>query len=160
MTTWTMTQVAQAKRLYAKVTLDGTLIPRPEDADAVTQGAEREMFKQLVNMAHPFAIELHPGDMETSWSRPADRPWHIDGEMRWRPSTNCVELRGGHLDGQRYAIQRIGDPLRVRRPALSPWLGSGTKTEAVLMEIADTYELVGWREDERVWVYTLSPSDA
>jgi hypothetical protein len=158
MTTWTMTQVTQAKGLFAKVALGVAPLTRTKNADAVTQETGREMFKQLVNMAHPFAIELHPGDMEVRWSRPADRPWHIDGEMRWRPSTNCVELRGGHLDGQRYAVQRVGDPLKVMRPAPPVWQREDINPTDTITTMTDTYELVGWREDERVWVY--APSQA
>lgn len=73
--------------------------------------------------------------------------------MRWSPQTHTVELRGGHLDGRRYVVQKVGEPLRVPRPAVSPWLDTEGSDEAALVEMVDTYRIAGWREDEGVWVY-------
>jgi hypothetical protein len=152
-TTWTLAQVAQAEGLRASVVVADEVIRRdPEHAQAF---AEDEMAKRLTSMAHPFGIELHRDDFEVIWECDEATPWQVTGRMRWHPTTNAVELRGGHLDGQRWATQRVGDPFRVLRPATTPWWSDADETEATaaITEIVDTYELVGWREDERVWVY-------
>lgn len=151
MTTWTLDQINQAERLRARLVLDDGMVQR--DAE-VQEYAADEMAKQLIHMAHPFGIELHRDDFEVQWTRDDATPWQVMGKMRWRPATQTVELRGGHLDGQRWAVQKVGEPLLVPRPAVMPWLDESTETSATAVtKIADTYELAGWREDDRVWVY-------
>jgi hypothetical protein len=151
MTTWTREQIGQAERLTAKVALDDSLLTRHPE---VAEYAADKMARQLTHMAHPFAIELHRDDFEVQWTRDDATPWQVMGEMRWRPTTNAVELRGGHLDGVRYAVQKVGEPLRIPRAATTPWWTENEESAtAGVTGMADTYELVGWREEERVWVY-------
>lgn len=157
MTTWTLEQIAQARRLRASLVIDAEILDRY--GEEVCREAEGEMAKRLTHMAHPFGIELGTArdDYEIVWERDDATPWHVTGRMRWNPSTSTAELRGGHLDGQRYALQRIGDPFRVPRPAVTPFFDEdATHASAAMTEMADTYELVGWREDEHVWVYAAS----
>lgn len=153
MTTWTMGQVHAVGRLYAKLHIDPMLVDR-YGAEAL-RSAEAEMVKALKDMAHPLGVELalEREHYVVEWERQEDAPWSAVGRMRWSPQTNTVELRGGHLDGQRYAIQNVGEPFHVPRPVVSPWLASEQSAEAAVVEIADTYEITGWREDEGVWVY-------
>lgn len=149
-----MEQVYAAKRLRASLVVDKDHLARHEEAAA--SAASEAMAKRLVDMGHPLGIELHRDDFEVIWEDDQSTPWQATGRMRWNPTTNTAELRGGHLDGQRYAIQRIGDPLRIVRPVASPWLDiSEDASQATLTELTDTYELVGWREDSRVWVYAV-----
>lgn len=153
MTTWTLPQVAQVERLRARLSLDMEIVEKggPEVAQRV---AAEKMAAQLIHMAHPFAVEPHPDDFEVIWTRPGDRPWDVVGEMRWHPRTNAVELKGGHCDGQRIAVRKVGEPVRIPRSAATPFWGVGESTaSAALVEMSDTYELVGWREAERVWLY-------
>lgn len=152
MTTWTMAQVHAASRLRASVVVDAELIARnPEPVQRKVAG---KMGDRLIDMGHPLGIEIHPGDLEVVWETSDERPWEVTGRARWNPRTHEAELLGGHLDGQRYAIRNVGEPLRVPRPAVSPWFDhDAARSEATLAEIADTYELAGWREAERVWIY-------
>lgn len=142
MTTWTMEQVRHARGLRARAEVDAVDVERY--GDDIRSAAASKMARSLIHMAHSFAIELCVDDFDVTWSDIDGEPWRVAADMRWRPSMRPVELRGGHLDGQRYNIKHIGEPLRVPRPA-----HPGDLTPA----FADTYELVGWREDERVWVY-------
>lgn len=158
MTTWTMDQIYAVKRLWAELHVDVELVDR--HGEAVLREAEAEMAKRLKDMAHPLGVELalERDHYRVEWERRGDVPWSAVGRMYWSPQTNTAELRGGHLDGQRYALRKIGEPFRVPRPAMTPWLNSEDgRDEAALVEIADTYELVGWREDEGVWVYEVRP---
>lgn len=155
MTTWTLDQIRQARGLRASLVVDVELVDRY--GETVCREAEGEMAKALAQLGHPFGIDLDTTERdhyEVVWERSDATPWHVTGRMRWNPATNVAELRGGHLDGQRYAIQKIGDPLRVPRLVASPFYDeSATHAAAAMVEMADTYELVGWREDEHVWVY-------
>lgn len=155
MTTWTMDQIAQVRRLRAELVLDAELVDR--HGEDVLNEAAHEMAKCVADMAHPFGVDVDPGyrdDFEVVWERNDVTPWEAKGRLRWNPSTRAVELRGGRRDGQRYAVREVGEPFRVPRPAMTPWLDSSTEaTGAALVEMADTYELVGWREDQHIWVY-------
>lgn len=152
MTTWTMDQVRRAESLRASLVVDAELIAR--DPDFVRDAAVHEMAKYMAHLGHPYGLELHEGDFEAIWERSDSTPWQVTGRLRWHPRTNAVELRGGYFDGQRYAVRVVGEPLRVPRVATTPWLEADAGTaEAALTEMAETYELAGWREDERVWVY-------
>lgn len=156
MTTWTMEQVHQVERLYAEMVLDGKFfhqdgINRKVD---IEEFSNKEMGKQLVEMGHPLGVEMNPQDFEVVWYRDEAKPWAVIGKMRWQPKTNIAELRGGHLDGTRYALRKIGDPFKAHRPEALPWKDkSEVATSSEFTVVTDIYELVGWREDERVWVY-------
>ena len=155
MSTWTLEQVAQVKRLRARLVVDDEVILR--QPDAAQRFAEDELAKALTNMGHPLGVEIHRGDFAVEWHQSVEAPWQMVGVMRWRPTTHTAELRGGHLDGQRYAIRNVGEPLRIPRPAVTPWLDTDlTHATAAVTEMVDTYNLVGWREDERVWVYAIA----
>lgn len=152
MTTWTMDQVRHASRLRAQLEVDAALIAR--DSDNVKGAAENEMAKKVIAMGHPFGIEINHADLEAVWTREDNKPWVVAGVMRWNPRVATAELRGGHLDGQRWALREVGEPLRVPIDTMTPWLDSAaTETFAATVSMTLTYELVGWREDERVWVY-------
>lgn len=57
----------------------------------------------------------------------------------WAPETTEVELTGGPEDGQRITFRGAPDqPLVVT---------IGEEGQKVL------YECIGWREDDRVWIY-------
>ena len=151
MTTWTLEQVKQVRGLRAHMTVDAELVER--HGDAARDAVATQMAKHLTRMAHTFAVELHWDDLEVQWSDVPKEPWHIAADMRWRPPTKTVELHGGHLDGQRYGLEHVGESIRVPKPAPFAWLPADLNPGDLVPDLADTYELVGWREDERVWVY-------
>jgi hypothetical protein len=151
-----MDQVHAVKRLWAELHVDVELVER--HGEAALREAEGEMAKRLKDMAHPLGVELalERSHFVVTWERRDDPPWSAVGRMQWNPQTKEAELRGGHLDGRRYAIQRIGEPLRTPRLAGTPWISvDDQRDEAALVEIADTYEIAGWREDAGVWVYEI-----
>lgn len=158
MTTWTLEQIRQARTLRASMTVDDELLVKY--GEDVRLEAEAEMAKALMQLAHSFGIELSTAardNYEVVWERDEATPWRMIGRMRWNPSTNVAELRGGHLDGERLALREIGEPFRVPRPMPSPFYDeSATHATAAMVEMADTYYLVGWRENEHVWVYACS----
>lgn len=150
MSTWTLDQIRQASRLRAEMVLDAEL-------DGAQPEAAEEMAKKLIDMAHPLGIELglHPDNYEVVWEVDESKPWEIRGRMRWHPSTHEVELRGGHLDGQRYTLERIGEPFRVPRSTPPVWAEREPLGPAEQTSLSDVYELAGWSEDARVWIYAV-----
>lgn len=153
MTTWTLDQVRQAEGLRATLHLDAMLVERA-NLDVKAAAAEK-MARRLTDMAHPFGIELHPADFEVQWETPEDEPWHVVGRMRWHPDVCEVELRGGHLDGTRMAVQNVGQPLQFARPRRPVEFFETAANEPIGLDV-DIYTLGGWREDERVWVYATA----
>lgn len=152
---WTMEQVQQVRGLRAEVAVDVELVERY--GERVLDEVAGQMAKRITDMAHPFGVEIDStrrDDFEVVWEKRDVAPWTATGRLRWNPSTHTAELRGGHLDGQRYELREIGEPFRVARPAITPWFDAeADDTSAALVEIADVYEVVGWHEQDHVWVY-------
>lgn len=156
MTTWTMEQVRQVKGLRAAVHLDLELVDR-SGGQAPIHAADK-MVRKLIDMAHPFAVEPHPEDFDFIVERPAETPWAAILRCHWAPRTNAAILQGGPRDGERWAMQRIGDPFTVEWLTETPWLDTdATHAEAAIIPGRITYELTGWHEGERAWVYTPHP---
>lgn len=154
MVTWDRGQIHQVSRLRVELQIDNAYFRTPEEGQAAIEFANIEMAKQLIEMGRPIAVEINPADTDTVWYRDDSKPWVVQGKMRWAPKTNIAELRGGHLDGIRYAIRQIGDPFKVQRPEIKPWKDKSDLESASEINVTtDIYELVGWREEERVWVY-------
>ena len=152
--TWTLRQIDQARRLYAEAQVADEMVHRHGE-DVVLEATRGELFKALRGLAHPFAIELDAGDLELLALRDPTTPWHVTVKARWNPSTNACELRGGPRDGEVIAHQRPGEPLFLPRIAPLPHLVNDDATSAASgrADLADRYELAGWSETHRRWVY-------
>lgn len=153
MTAWTMNQVRQARGLRAVARVDAATLDRY--GDDARESAVSKMARKLREDAHAFAIELDDRDFEVQWFKIEGQPWDMEVRVQWSPATTEVELQGGPVDGMRVTIPHVGDALRVPRfddPVAMLDADAHCPT-AVIPDLADTYELVGWREDERVWVY-------
>lgn len=149
MTTWTLRQIDQAEGIRAKMYLSSEVVARSYvDVRAVTR---KQMFQRMNEIAHSFAIELHPGDLRFR-QRDAE---HMQVEVTawWEPRTREVELRGGERDGE--VLEFSGAPQ-------SPILLAQSVGDLARLEPGDeivptmrpiVYSLSGWLEDERRWVY-------
>lgn len=154
MTTWTMEQVYSVGQIRAKCHLDRELEDRTGgEASSV---ARDKMAKRIIAMGRPLGVEIHAGDLEFVAETSAEVPWSVTVAARWNPSTNGVELRGGPRDGERWAVQKVGDPFFVEAIQSTPWLGDEEASEVALGVRRFTYELAGWNESERLWVYELT----
>lgn len=153
MTVWTMDQVRQVRGLGATVLLDAGM--ESQSQGQASEVAADKMARKLIDMAHPFAVEIHRDDLSIERESPASTPWTVRLTCRWQPTTNAAILMGGPRDGEKWAIQKVGDPLRVEVLGSTGWLdNSATSAESALSIYAMTYELTGWHEAERCWVYT------
>lgn len=155
MSIWTMEQVRQVQRLRADAIIDDELVHR--HGDAALDTVRDKMVKTLVDMAHPFAVEPHHADFVLSRDELPDRPWQIRVRLQWAPTTNTVTLRGGARDGQRVTVRKVGDPLHVEILQETPWVNhDATHTEIAFDTNRVTYQLAGWHETERCWVYEVN----
>lgn len=148
-----MEQVGQVRGLYARMHLDVELEER--SGGKASRAARDEMTRKLIDMAHLFAVEPHPEDFAIVAERSDETPWTVALSCAWQPTTNAAILRGGPRDGERWAMQRVGDPFVVEWMTSTPWLDAddATHAEAAITTGRITYELAGWHETERVWIY-------
>lgn len=153
---WTLDQIEQVRGLYARAHLDSELEDR--SGGAASRVARDKMTRKLIDMAHPFAVEPHPEDFAVIAERSDAHPRNVVLTCAWRPTTNAAILRGGPRDGERWAMQRVGDPFVVEWITGTPWLDAdATHAEAAITTRTITYELAGWHETERCWVYEPRP---
>lgn len=150
MTTWTIEQVRNVKGLRVTAALSQEQLARGYiDVQLATN---ERMAKQLIEAARTFGVEVNPADTEVRWSRDDEEPWVERGTLRWGPATREVELRGGHHDGLRLQVDTVGTVILMATPREVDW--EATEPTEVLAPHVDQYHLDGWREDERVWVYS------
>ena len=149
---WAMEQVRQVQGLRARCLVD--LQDNEQSQGVAAEVAGGKMVRKLIDMAHPFAVEPHPDDFDFLAERPVETPWALTLSCRWAPRTNAAVLLGGPRDGERWAMQRVGEPFRVEVLATTPWFDTDdTHAEAAVTSRTVTYELAGWHETERCWIY-------
>lgn len=149
MTIWTMEQVQQVRGLRIAMYVSDEALQR--DHGDLVATARRQMARQLVAMARPFAVEVDPDDI-TLLSETGRMDLRLS--CRWEPSTNAAILVGGPRDGERWAIQKVGEPLVMESLQSLPWLDqNATDGESIVHVDRVRYELAGWHEVERCWVY-------
>lgn len=152
-TVWTREQIQQARGLRAQAVVDQEMIDRRALLDVFAATRQR-LARAIVEMAHPFAIEINPGDLHFE---EVEEGFVVDVVACWRPTTKEVHFRGGARDGEILAIPNAGPfgTVRVPRLALSAMDASGGVDPAALATLADLYECVGWHETDRRWIYEV-----
>lgn len=158
MTIWTRQQVEQVRGTRTTTLVDKVSIARGVGVVAATQGV---MLKAFVAYCHPFAVEVHPGDIVFTVEdeeRPSDAPHRMPHAVRvtarWSPSTNEAEFVGGPMDGQTCALRDIGRPVEVavRRAILLGHERAQHPADAITFDRV-LYAPDGWNEATRRWVY-------
>lgn len=148
MTTWSMDQVRQARGVYARAILDPTALSRARID--LMEAARRKMFKSMVATAHPFAIELHPDDIQF---REDPHEFGIAVTSWWEPQTNEVELRGGPADGTVLAFASAPHG-SIKLPQVEAIDWQRPATEPVVSTLRLEYRCSGWSETSRRWIYS------
>jgi hypothetical protein len=150
MSVWSREQISQARGIRARARIDQTLAVRARlDVMSATR---QKMFKNMADIGHSFAIELSPTDIQFREAE-ADG-FTIEVVGWWEPQVNEVEFRGGPHDGQRMAIEKPGQPVRLYLPPPMPaLLNEGQSEPTSLTNDIATYDVTGWHEQERVWIY-------
>ena len=154
--TWTLRQIDQARGLRGRLYVWDDVIRQHEDE---VMGATRgELAEALKQMAHPFAIDIHEGDLEFTTWRDETVPFAVRVDCRWNPTTNACEMRGGPRDGEVWANQHPGEPLKFAVLESTPWYAADDTTEAdaALTTRTVVYVLAGWSETHRRWVYEVA----
>jgi hypothetical protein len=149
--TWTMDQVAQVRGLRVTGSLSREVIHTSEGQAVDVLG--QMLAAKFVTMAHPFGVEVHPGDLVYVVSDDPAEFWTVRLKTQWNPSTHDAELRGGPQDGMVMVFQRIGP--RMNFPVLdTAWsVDDAQSATATMTSRVVSYDLTGWNESERRWVY-------
>lgn len=146
--TWDLDTIGKVRCLYSEGWVDQFLAQRAQvDVVALTRETLADI---LVREAHALAVEIHPGDLEFRDAPSDSVPFTIHVQARWAPKTNEIELRGGHVDGTVMAWQWIGEPIRIPRPSSPIHMPADALYPATSVL---TFEMVGWSESSRRWVY-------
>ena len=148
MTVWNNATVTELRRLYVTGAIDHEFvftIPKAMDEFRLL------LAERLVNEAHVLVIEAHVGDVqfkdiEVERFATTVRAW-------WAPATHEVELRGGQEDGTCVMVEHLDRPVHVPlrcSPVFLPEANPMVLTDHVI-----TYQMAGWSETDRRWVYDL-----
>lgn len=152
MTTWTQEQISQARGIRSKVFLDQAAVAR-HGVDSVIRD---KMWKRMNDIAHSFALELHPDDIRFGETEVDDVVAGVEVRSWWEPPTTEIELRGGgEHDGTRGDWHGAPDlPLFVPEPPRIDrrTLHDPPDTEALPAPLK--YVCTGWSETGRRWVYS------
>lgn len=150
MSTWTRQQINDVSRLYVSGWIDDYYFHA--GADVVSLFRE-QLARKLMAEAHVFAVEVHMADV--AFRNTVDDDKHATRiDAYWSPTVCTVELRGGANDGEVWEVQNPHEPIRVAVQPVIEWASMTADPQHVAMahEVL-TYEQVGWREDERRWVF-------
>ena len=149
MTVWNNATVAELRRLYVTGAIDHEFVfttPKAMDKFRLL------LAKRLVNEAHVLVIEANILDVQ--FKDTEVEPFATTVHAYWSPATHEVEFRGGQEAGTCMMVKHLDRPLRIplrRSPVFLP-----EANPMVLTDHALTYQMAGWSETNRRWVYDLA----
>ena len=122
---------------------------------------EDEMFRNLENAAHTYAVDIHRDD--TRITQVAGHPglygYTTEMIMRWYPESEAVEFHEGPLNGQVMVLapDQFNNPLH-RRFLIVKLDEPITGARHAARQIDTTlYVLGGWNENTRHFIFTPKP---
>lgn len=155
--TWNMSTVNKVRRLFVDIDISQMAL----NADAI-ETTRLNAAATLRNWAHAYGVDLHPDDVGV-----AERDPELDHfvsdivpfRAAWRPTTTEVEIvQTGEHDGRIMNFGRVEDQLRL--PVTRSWESaarygdpSPVANRDHRVEIVE-FQLAGWREVERRWIYS------
>ena len=147
--TWDMDTVGKVRNLMCDAAVS---MEMPSGAHEAARLKAAEILKRE---AQTFAVDLCLGDVTFGITELPD--FHaVRYRARWRPATREVELVGGASDGRILQVERVGDSMRaIKPPPTLTWVCPTDDALTTLEPNYETYELAGWREVERRWVYQV-----
>lgn len=158
MTTWSRETIFKVSHLYSEITADTSLYNvnqrgRTRTGDVETHVRERVAKEFVDRCAKECDATVHPDDLVFVSRKNEDHAWLTTVKVRWQPNTNEIELRGGHSqDGLTLIYQYApSSPLVMENVKLSKGDFAPVRTE-------ELWEMSGWSEDRRHWVYSLTQS--
>lgn len=159
MATWTRRQIGQVSGLKTSAWLDEYSIV--STGGNALEWTKNRLCRMFITEARTFAVEVHAADVQYRESQTDDEERQnirrIDAY--WQPATHEIELRGGEKDGEILAVRDVWQPVvfAVSRPV--EWFSESlapSPTSPAFDRV--TYEMQGWREDERRWVFATGGS--
>lgn len=158
MTTWSKETISKVSRLYSEMTVDNALYNVNQRGqrgvgDVETHVRERVAKEFVDRCAKECDATVHPDDLVFVSRKNEDHAWLTTVKVRWAPETKGIELRGAHRqDGLMLAYQHApSSPLVMENVKLS-------KDDFAPVRTEELWEMSGWSEDRRHWVYSLTQS--
>lgn len=132
----------------------------PDHVEGVTAALVRRHQRMVRDYFSTSAVDDEP-HAEDVRVRDRERPEFGQWEVRadWWPTTQEVELVGGHRDGDVILIPKPLDLAQLRLPqppVTSPYLDQ--TAPATMAFTVQTFVLGGWNNETRRWRYTLEVS--
>jgi len=146
MTVWDNATVAELRRLYVTGVIDHAFT-----APNVMAEFWFLLAKRLVNEAHVLVVEVDVHDVQ--FDDAEVEPFATTVRAWWSPKTHEVEFRGGQEDGTIMTVKDLDHPLRIplrHSPVFLP-----EANPMVLPDHAITYQMAGWSETNRRWVFDV-----
>jgi hypothetical protein len=131
------------------------------DPSAYIRKVEDEMFRNLENAAHTYAVDIHRDDTRTI--QVAETPGLYGTVtkvvMRWYPESEAVEFRDGPYDGQVMVLapDPYNNPLHQRFIIAKPEEPNSMARHAARKIDTTLYVLEGWNENTRHFIFGPKP---
>lgn len=158
MTTWSRETISKVSHLYSEITADNSLynVNQRGVGDAEAHVKERVAKEFVDRCAKEYDVTVHFEDLVFVSRRNEDHAWLTTVKVRWAPDTPAIELRGAHpRDGLMLALQRAPHSPLVMDHFSEPMVNGDGPFPSVTREL---WEMSGWDEDRRHWVYSLTQS--
>ena len=155
MTIWDLAKVGEVYRMQVDALVDIEMLQRSGAYTNVPQITVDAMIEQLLEGIHTLAVEADMLDFRLkNWTDQARDAQHY--QVRWSPRTKNagIELVGGPKDGELLTVEDINDPVFFADQLAFDW--GKTRPEDPAWRTL-TYELSGWHEQQRHWMFTLKP---
>lgn len=150
---WDLKTVRQVEHLYVEGLLDEHHLGSFAEFHEI-------LATRLKHEAHALAVEVDVRDVQFRDTTEDDDRNKARRRARgaWSPLTREVEMRGGEQDGVVATWERLGEPLRFPKRQGVMFV---PESEMFVMPPdrpfdVDTYELAGWSEADRHWVYDIN----
>jgi hypothetical protein len=149
---WDLATITRVKGSWTALDVHGEVL----SVDGVREAARYRLARAFIHEAHALGVDVDVDDVVYNEApREMERGGEVTIRACWRPRTNEIEFVGGGVDGRIMAIRRPGEPYLVpRRPSLGSFTDPAELVTPTL--IVDRYELAGWHETERRWIYKFS----
>lgn len=164
MTTWSKETISKVSRLYSEITSDNSLYNANQRGqrgvgDAEAHVKERVAKEFVDRCAKECDVTVHVEDLVFVSQRSEDHAWLTTVKVRWGPETQTIELRGAHRrDGLMVTLQNAPRSPLVMEHLSSPVLMADKSDDPCPPIMQELWEMSGWSEDQRHWVYSLTQS--
>ena len=153
---WSLNVLNAVRGLQVSKSISDRMLISVYNPDELVKTTCKELLFTITEAGLTCAVELNPFDLTIE--RVHDPETLANRFLcHWQPTTEKTEIRGGAIDGQVVTVHALDSKLVI--PLNGAQLDVGQKMQwppdPVLIEV---YELAGWDEEKRHWVFDLVPT--